>query len=51
MEFNEQLFRQEIAKKESLNKKLNQLQIQREELERHTEQLKKCIMNRLMLIV
>ena len=45
MEFNEQLFRQEIAKKESLNKKLNQLQIQREELERHTEQLKKIMYN------
>ena len=45
MDFNEQLFREEIAKKESLNKKLSQLQLQREDLQHHVDKLKKIMYN------
>ena len=45
MDFNEQLFREEIAKKESLNKKLSQLQLQREDLQCHVDKLKKIMYN------
>ena len=45
MDFNEQLFREEIAKKDSLNKKLSQLQLQREDLQHHVDKLKKIMYN------
>ena len=45
MDFNEQLFRQEIAKKESLNNKLSQLQLEREDLQHHVKELEKIMYN------